>query len=633
MGNKSSAPAAAASKNDANNDPSPSSPRPIPKHLTLLNGCNTLEDHEDCIRHVISTSRGLSGEEGLKGLGFEFRFVPCCPAHSKNSECITCVECDENGIANEKENCTAIKPPQSPVTKSASVISTISNNSDSDLNEQYANNDCHQCATRLFCVGPIILQSSLLPKESKPISDNDCQSVEESAAALKDTASHQPLSITQTETHQHEVIMITPSNRQQFIADGTMYEIIANLAQQTAHEKMCECFDLEYVTVCDEEHLGDRVRALVDRDHRLLLEEGENKWVLQELLSAASIDASSSSGNDDVIIEKEEKNDEDVVSMKKADSHDDIIRQNISLPNAQQHHSTVINKTKSTLLIATGRGKVRAGIFSRQHLLTAGIEVGTSWHCIREARMRKWGVAIIDPNARGEDVGYESFKRSMSRLFLGSNDGDGNGMTDNASSSSAQSIRQDGTTISRQSSCTSLSTTKSATTCQSQQSHSIYILAHSASGGQLVRHLREDPTLLPSIRAIAFTDSTHNVQWCKHDRTLQDFLQRKNCVYLRSNDVRSSQSCVRVSSRGKDIMCDCVTCVSNKKTAGMEADTDNFWEHRFGRIKTVWAGTADHALSNWAGHSSIWDHFDEHHDNTSAGSEDNDGSGVYKVAL
>ena len=45
----------------------------------------------------------------------------------------------------------------------------------------------------------------------------------------------------------------------------------------------------------------------------------------------------------------------------------------------------------------------------------------------------------------------------------------------------------------------------------------------------------------------------------------------------------------------------------------MEADTDRFWQHRFERICTLWAGTADHALSNWAGHESIWDHFDEHH--------------------
>jgi len=39
---------------------------------------------------------------------------------------------------------------------------------------------------------------------------------------------------------------------------------------------------------------------------------------------------------------------------------------------------------------------------------------------------------------------------------------------------------------------------------------------------------------------------------------------------------------------------------------------DSFWEHRFGKIRTLWAGTADHALSNWAGHDHIWLHFDRH---------------------
>lgn len=192
----------------------------------------------------------------------------------------------------------------------------------------------------------------------------------------------------------------------------------------------------------------------------------------------------------------------------------------------------------------------------------------------------------------------ETFKRSVRRLFSGIMD------------------RVRGSTIS----LASLSR-------QDQQGHnkvdeplppmnhlasSIYILAHSASGGQLVRHLREDTSLLPSIRAIAFTDSTHNIQWCKDDPSLMDFLSTNNCIYLRSNDVRTSQSCVHVSSRGKDIACQCVNCTHNRKSAGVVANTDSFWEHRFGKIRTLWAGTGDHSLSNWAGHDHIWLHFDRH---------------------
>ena len=47
----------------------------------------------------------------------------------------------------------------------------------------------------------------------------------------------------------------------------------------------------------------------------------------------------------------------------------------------------------------------------------------------------------------------------------------------------------------------------------------------------------------------------------------------------------------------------------------MESETDSFWIHRFGKVKTMWAGTADHALTNWAAHSSIWDHFDDQESN------------------
>jgi hypothetical protein len=197
------------------------------------------------------------------------------------------------------------------------------------------------------------------------------------------------------------------------------------------------------------------------------------------------------------------------------------------------------------------------------------------------------GVVIIDPNARGEQEGMETFKRSVIALFARAAD-----RIRNASKHEHKSTQQHSA---------------------ARHASSIYILAHSASGGQLVRHLREDPSLLPTIRAIAFTDSTHNVQWCKEDPSLMQFLSTKNCIYLRSNDVRSSQSCIHVSSRGKDIACQCVNCKHNRKIAGVVADTDSFWQHRFGPIRTLWAGTADHALSNWAAHDHIWLHFDRHH--------------------
>jgi len=542
-------------------------------------------------------------------------------AMENGEKIMVCMEVDK--VEGDVGPSSLASPPQSPRSspsttmlttttisspseaRSASASSFMSNRSDFD--EQDDDDDVltgchHQCATRLFYVGggmqslnnftenesgqseclknqEASSESTLNIEQNSTISElGQSEHSEKQEASPESTLIRkQPISSSSTEeevkTNLHHPVkrtMITPSNRKQFIADGAMYELVANLAQQAAHSRMCTTFDLEWVTICDESKLGTPVRALVDRDHPLLLQEGGNRMVLRELLGS----------NDD--------------DEKKEEYHDDD-HQLSATPSPE-------NETKSTLLLATGRGKVRAGIFSRHHLLTSGIETGTSWHCIREARLRNWGVAVIDPNARGEEVGYEIFRRSVSKLFDGDSDND-----DAAGSCTPGSTSSPSSSLQRQQ------------PKQQRQSHSIYILAHSASGGQLVRHLREDPSLLPSIRAVAFTDSTHNVQWCKHNPHLQAFLQKENCVYLRSNDVRSSQSCVKVSSRRKEIRsCDSVACT---KDAGMEVETDHFWRHRFGEIRTLWAGTAEHSLSNWAGHESIWDHFDEQHASSGDGAD------------
>ena len=499
-------------------------------------------------------------------------------------------------------------------------------NENDDENDFIPNcTSCHECGTRLFYVGTIPPPSSSLPTSSPsqtPLTPSNTSIFPQP----------QSPSIPGPSTQTSPAVMITPKNRQRYIANGQMYEILSNLAQQATHEYMRRTFHLDWVTICNKHNNveDEPLRALVDKDHRLVYycsnekdeekggnDDGEDENGRVVLLDKSSSDIVGRSdkggeGGDVTNVKEEKKGEEDHDNNNDGgDTGEQIqqIQQNeqpkqqsppptTTHPHLFQKQQTFHNRSKKgTLLIATGRGKVRAGIFSRQHLLTSGIEIGSAWHMIREARIRGMGVAIIDPNARGEGVGMETFQRSVSRLFL--EDDDGGGSYDEQQQ-------------------------------QLQTPQSLYILAHSASGGQLVRHLREDPALLPSIRAIAFTDSTHNVQWCKHDPKLVEMLQSKNCVYLRSNEVRSSGSHVRVSSRGKEIGGACAAAAAaastsalftsndirhiqkDSKYAGKQADTDHFWQHRFGKIKTLWAGTADHALSNWAGHDQIWDHFDEH---------------------
>lgn len=580
--------------------------KPIPKGFVLLHGCTTIEQHEEKVLSDLKTvgfqcaatkhltlGKRLLGEEGLKAVGFEFRFVPCAK-HSSDTTASADEGQDINGVLGEEGNGLSAAQEE---PKRVRFDFSSKNNTDNRVGWH----SCKVCATRLFYVSEQQSHSNTDGNKSTlnkchasnytendvlcPFPDENDEARKLGVADLKAdepneelcgsdnddniSAASQVTKVSCVDTaHRNEVenetaaaqcnpcsprptkpILITPLNRHQYIADGSHYELLSTLAQEAAHEIMRRIFTLEWVTVCSDEQHNEHVRALVDADHPLALEEKE---VVEELLGFHV-----NNGQEDEKKELEESHSE----------------------QSTQHQ-------KSTLLIATGRGKVRAGIFSRFHLLTAGIEVGTAWHNIREAMIRDMGVVIIDPNARGEQEGMETFKRSVIALFARAAD-----RIRNASKHEHKSTQQHSA---------------------ARHASSIYILAHSASGGQLVRHLREDPSLLPTIRAIAFTDSTHNVQWCKEDPSLMQFLSTKNCIYLRSNDVRSSQSCIHVSSRGKDIACQCVNCKHNRKSAGVVADTDSFWQHRFGPIRTLWAGTADHALSNWAAHDHIWLHFDRH---------------------
>ena len=269
----------------------------------LLHGGSTLEEHNEIIRHVISSSlssaqSSIGGEEQLKTLGFEYRFVPCCSAHASHD------------IMNE--------------------------------------NNCHQCATRLFYVGR---QGQRKRREEQRENKHvDAQDDEQSNADKVCNKQKDENSEQQKQRHQEEdAIMITPTNRQQFIANGAMYDAIATCSQQVVHDKMCTAFDLQWVTVCDEQQ--QHIRALVDKDHTMLLEEDENRWVVQELLM--NNDNEEKKDDDD-----DEDEDEDSSAMIKSTSK-------IKPP-------TSTNRTKATLLIATGRGKVRAGIFSRHHRKLVG---------------------------------------------------------------------------------------------------------------------------------------------------------------------------------------------------------------------------------------------------------------------
>jgi hypothetical protein len=164
---------------------------------------------------------------------------------------------------------------------------------------------------------------------------------------------------------------------------------------------------------------------------------------------------------------------------------------------------------------------------------------------------------MLDPNVRGERQAFSVIDQSMRKLFgyiLESSD-------------------------------------------QEQEEYPLLIQAHSMAGSYVVRHLLDcSKQYLRHVRAIAFTDSTHNIQWCKTVPELFDFLQSSASIYFRS----SKEDCAE---------------------AGREINSDANWRRRFGNIRTCWAGTTEHSLSDWSAREFIWKHFDRHLENSATMSD------------
>lgn len=214
--------------------------------------------------------------------------------------------------------------------------------------------------------------------------------------------------------------------------------------------------------------------------------------------------------------------------------------------------------TTPTLLIATGKGKVRAGIFSRQHLLVSGMEYSTALPIVREARKRKMNIVMIDPNVHGDRCGMVTFEKSMAKVFQ---------------HWEVEDVRTDVPPLGKR---------------------DLFVLSHSQSGAQLARYLLDKSKhYVPHIRAVVFTDSTHNIEWARQDKELHQLLESDRSVYF------------KVSKKGRER-----SLLTPLDTLGTEVATDSTWHHRFGRISTRCAGTAEHSLTNWFARNHIWEHFD-----------------------
>lgn len=171
---------------------------------------------------------------------------------------------------------------------------------------------------------------------------------------------------------------ITSENRKVFIADGTMYDEFADLCQAAAQEIMAEKCNLTWVTICDGKNGGVNTRQMMEN-----------------------------------ITPADTSNNSDESKVNTSDNSLEPIRALVS----KQTHNNPNRKPHDTLLISTGKGKVRAGIFSRQHLLTTGLEPATCLSLLVEAQHRDMHCVVIDPNARTDREGMATFEASVRSLF------------------------------------------------------------------------------------------------------------------------------------------------------------------------------------------------------------------------
>lgn len=203
------------------------------------------------------------------------------------------------------------------------------------------------------------------------------------------------------------------------------------------------------------------------------------------------------------------------------------------------------NKATKTFIFITGKGLSRAGIISVKELIESGIERGSVYYFLLKARQRQWNTIFVDPNALGTSFGMKAVEKSLDVLL-------------------------------------------------SSHSGPLYILAHSAAGGYLVRYLLDKHD--PKINGIVFTDSTHRIAWARRNRNLEAFLQSPRCLYIRNNALGNPFALENANS---------------DRLPGELAITNEWWEQRFGTIRTVWGGTVDHSALCWKARDVIWNFFDE----------------------
>eukprot|EP00548_Thalassiothrix_antarctica_P010979 CAMPEP_0194159690 /NCGR_PEP_ID=MMETSP0152-20130528/77978_1 /TAXON_ID=1049557 /ORGANISM="Thalassiothrix antarctica, Strain L6-D1" /LENGTH=329 /DNA_ID=CAMNT_0038869299 /DNA_START=723 /DNA_END=1709 /DNA_ORIENTATION=- len=268
--------------------------------------------------------------------------------------------------------------------------------------------------------------------------------------------------------------------------------------------------------------------------------------------------------------------------------------------------------TKSTLLIITGKGKVGAGIFSRRLLLTVGLEPASAISFVREAKQRDINrVIILDPNSMSSNnnkmivnamdvvetslqkLVFDDINKNNNQLYVLAHSMAGSQLVrflleeaKNTTTTTIGDITKNTTTTNNNQRRSIINKSKCNTTTTTTNATAV------ANNSNQIEDTTNSSYHLNCIQAIAFTDSNHNLQWCKNYRSLIDFFVGPKCLYIKSQTVHDNVQ--RAAGETMD----------NK------GHTYEYWKHRFGMIRTIYAGTKEHSLTNHTARHHIWQHFD-----------------------
>ena len=142
-----------------------------------------------------------------------------------------------------------------------------------------------------------------------------------------------------------------------------MYEVVANLCEEFVHDLMMKQFDLVWCKVFDYATEVDDRLAVKSKN------KGKNK--VKEFRPIRALVS---------------RNRRKRMSEELGDNED-------------------VQESRPVLVVATGRGKVGAGIFSRRFLMTHGVEIGSCMEYVREAAHRNMDIVLFDPNVNSEREG------------------------------------------------------------------------------------------------------------------------------------------------------------------------------------------------------------------------------------